>query len=520
MRLSILAAGFTIAAAAVASAQPLRGPAPEEYQSDVKVDLPPVPQFDLPAGALSVKHLHVESKRFLGQHVVVHGFVTFAYDCVADVRKPGETERAAQKRVDDDPTLCERAKLYLGDTATTPHDQSLWVVDVPRPYNKLELTRMAKADRTMPDRCEPGEKDPAKQICPPYREGDEVVVAGTFALKSSHAEANSDGLLVYEAMRNVSRGWQTPGAKLELTQVTARPVAATLPPLAPLARPHPTPVTPDARARSLDYLANGNRALSGNRLDEARAAYKLAVDAWREDHLAWYALGMVELKAGHDADGVTALDRAVSLAPDEPMYQVFDGVAHYERDVQADPAATSFDVASEHLRRAVALDSHLWRAHYFLGRIARAQDRARETAAEFSAAIRENPREAGPYIALAELYRRWDYIDESMLVAQQGTANVTSSSALADLDDELGMGFEAKQRLPQAIEAYTHALDARADHPQARFQRGQAYFHSGDLVHAKRDLEDFVKARPADAFARTQATKMLMDLAAKRAHGR
>ena len=124
-----------------------------------------------------------------------------------------------------------------------------------------------------------------------------------------------------------------------------------------------------------------------------------------------------------------------------------------------------------------------------------------------------------PYIALAELYRRWDYVDQAISVAQQGTVNLLPSPALADVYYELGMGYDAKQLLPQAIEAYTHALAVRADHPEARFQRGQAYFHSGDFAHAKQDLEEFVKASPADAFARTQASKMLTDLAAKRGRG-
>ena len=49
--------------------------------------------------------------------------------------------------IDDDPTMCERAKFYIGDTADTPAEKSLWVVDVPRPYNKLELERIKKPDR-------------------------------------------------------------------------------------------------------------------------------------------------------------------------------------------------------------------------------------------------------------------------------------------------------------------------------------------------------------------------------------
>ncbi|HTR56052.1 MAG TPA: tetratricopeptide repeat protein [Kofleriaceae bacterium] len=513
-----LVAIIILLAAHVASAQPyddLKYPPPEARKSDVKIDLPAIPAFELTPGVLTVKRLRVDGKRFLGQQVTVHGYVTFAYDCIADIRKPGETDRAAQARIDADPTLCERPKLYIGDTATTPRDQSLWVVDVPRLYNKLELTRIAKADRTAPDRCEPGEKDPAKLVCPPYREGDEVTVVGTFDLRSPHAETNSDGLLVYAAMRNATRSWTAPSATFEPTKVGAPPAAAGLPPLPPLARAVASPApAPAARAHSLEYLHDGNKAVGQNHFDEARAAYKLAVEAWAGNHLAWYGLGMVELKTNHAAESIAALDHAVALAPDAPMYRLFAGVAEYELAVLA--PAPGFDRALVHLRYAIAKEPHLWRAHFYLGRIARAQNRARDAASEFSAAIIDNPREVNPYIALAELYRRWDYLDQSLQVALQGTTNLPDPHVASNVFYEVGMVYDSKHQLAQAIEAYTHALDGDAGNRPALFQRGQAYFAIGDAAHAKADLEEFVKDGGQPEFSRQQARKMLMDLAAKR----
>ena len=79
--------------------------------------------------------------------VTVHGFITWAYDCATAIRKPDENDKDLQKRIDEDPTLCERPKFYIGDTKETPVEKSLWVVDVPRPYNKLEMERIKKPDR-------------------------------------------------------------------------------------------------------------------------------------------------------------------------------------------------------------------------------------------------------------------------------------------------------------------------------------------------------------------------------------
>ena len=193
----------------------LSGPEAEVKKTDVKVDLPAVPAFDLPPaptdGSHTVKELRVKGKKLFDTEITVHGFVTFAYDCPTAVRKPDETDAELKKRLDEDPTLCERPKFYIGDAKDTPPEKSLWVVDVPRPYNKLEMERIQKRDRNQPDRCEPNEKDPKKMICPPYAVGDEVTVTGDFKMSSPHSERNSDGLLVYKKMKNTTQGnWETP----------------------------------------------------------------------------------------------------------------------------------------------------------------------------------------------------------------------------------------------------------------------------------------------------------------------
>jgi len=192
-------------------------PPAEVTKPDVKLDLPAVPAFDLPAapadGSHTVKELRVKGKKLIESELTVHGFITWAYDCPTSVRKPDETEKDLQKRLDEDPTLCQRAKFYIGDTKDTPPEKSLWVVDVPRPYNKLEMERIKKPERnfqTYPDRCEPNEKDPKKAICPPYTVGDEVEVTGAFKLSSNHSEQNSDGLIVYKKLKNITQNWESP----------------------------------------------------------------------------------------------------------------------------------------------------------------------------------------------------------------------------------------------------------------------------------------------------------------------
>jgi len=193
----------------------LKGPEAEVHKSDVKLNLPAVPAFDLPAspadGSHTVKELRVKGKKLLETDITVKGVITWAYDCPTAVRQPGMSDKDLQKMIDEDPTKCERPKFYVGDTADTPAEKSLWVVDVPRPYNKLELERLPKEELRSPppDRCDP-KADPKKSVCPPYKVGDQVEITGTWKLSSPHSERNSDGLLVYKKMKNVTQSWESP----------------------------------------------------------------------------------------------------------------------------------------------------------------------------------------------------------------------------------------------------------------------------------------------------------------------
>ena len=195
----------------------LKGPEAEVRKSDIKVNLPEVPAFDLPAaptdGSHTVKELRVKGKKLLESEVTVKGVITWAYDCPTAIRQPGMSDKELQKMIEEDPSKCERPKFYLGDAADTPAEKSLWVVDVPRPYYKIELSRLPKDDlrNPPPDRCD-AKADPKKTVCPPYKVGDQVEITGTWRLSSPHSERNSDGLLVYKKMKNVTQSWESPAS--------------------------------------------------------------------------------------------------------------------------------------------------------------------------------------------------------------------------------------------------------------------------------------------------------------------
>ena len=104
-------------------------------------------------------------------------------------------------------------------------------------------------------------------------------------------------------------------------------------------------------------------------------------------------------------------------------------------------------------------------------------------------------------------------------MTSQGTVNVPGTNEVSDIWFVLGMGYDDKRMDDKAIEAFDQGdREPRRDNHKAKFQRGQAYFRKGDYIHAKRDLEDFSKSGGASLeFAKQQASKMLMDIAAKSA---
>ncbi len=285
---------------------------------------------------------------------------------------------------------------------------------------------------------------------------------------------------------------------------------------------------------SKKLLNEGNKALGQKQFDTAITSYQHSIEKWTDNHLAHYGMGLAYAGRGDWDKAADSLSNAVRIAPEQPMYQMWTGVSLYEKavkqarddqarkenkkpeEIKVDLSAVSFEKAQQHLQEAVKLNKDMWRAHYYLGRIYREQDKPKEAASEFSAAIQSNPRESGPYVAVGELYRKWDYTDEAIKVTSQGAANVPGSNEVSDIWYVLGMAYNDKSNFDKAIEAFDKSLESKRDNHKAKFQRGQAYFQKGDFVHAKRDLEDFSKSGGASLdFAKQQAQKMLMDIAAK-----
>ncbi|HEY4175220.1 MAG TPA: tetratricopeptide repeat protein [Kofleriaceae bacterium] len=503
---------------------------PAEHGTAQRVSVPTVPAFEFRAGAPGTQG--VREQMLIGEkgnEAKVSGYVVWMYSCVDDVRQAKETVAQAQKRIDDDPTLCERPKFYLADDPHTPVEQGLWVVDVARQWNRMEMERLNKKDRAdrtaYPDRCD---KNPTWKsgYCFPLAVGDYVTVTGIWETRSPHSEANSDGLIVF---KNVVKA--SPPASIKLIAPTQR--ASTVKAQVVKRWNVATP-TPQRRADSERLRAEARAAVAKQDFKKASEKYLASVQAWPGNQAASYELGSVEMALKDWLGAFAAFDGALGIQPDQPMYALMAGRAEYEfvtlraktqqankvnkrvEEVILDATSVDFSPAESYFRLAVSLDAQLWRAHYYLGRIARDAVRVKEAATEFSLALQDGPSEGAPWIALCALYRKWGYADLAQRVAEQGAQIVVGDRDASDIYYLLGLTHDDQRHDVPALEAFDRALQLDANNMKARFQRGQVLYRLKRYAEAKADLDAYVASPAHEELPAQQATKMLMDIATKK----
>ena len=190
------------------------------------------------------------------------------------------------------------------------------------------------------------------------------------------------------------------------------------------------------------------------------------------------------------------------------MYQMWYGVSLYEKAVQQRARRSGAqreqeargDQARSHRRstsrsrsstsqEAVKLNGDMWRAHYYLGRIYREQDKPKEAASEFTqgdarrtrASRVRTSRSASSTASGTTPMRR-------SRSTSQGAANVPGANEVSDIWYVLGMGYDDKRNDDKAIEAFDKAIETQARQPQ-----GEVPARSGVLPQGRHDAR---QARP------------------------
>ncbi|MDX2092244.1 MAG: tetratricopeptide repeat protein [Kofleriaceae bacterium] len=287
---------------------------------------------------------------------------------------------------------------------------------------------------------------------------------------------------------------------------------------------------------SIKVSNEGMKAYGAKQFETAIERFQKATELWKGNHAAWYGLAGAQIGKQDWAKAADAAQNAVNEVPEQAMYQMVYGYSLYNKaidsarkeqaarenkkpeEIQVDLTAVNFQKPLQHLQKAIELNPDLWRAHYYIGRIYRDTDDPKKAAEALTKAVGYAPPIPEPWIALAELYRKWDYTDQALAVAQQGVSSVPGANEVSDLWYVVGMAYDDKRLDDKAIEAFDKALESKGDNHKAKFQRGQALFRKGEYAKAKKDLEEFSKAGGSSLeFAKQQAQKMLLDIAAKSA---
>ena len=291
-----------------------------------------------------------------------------------------------------------------------------------------------------------------------------------------------------------------------------------------------------SKGEAIKAANRGAKALSAKQYDTAITEFKEAVRLDRDNFMAWYQLGESHRAKKNWNDAVEAFENASRLRPNDVMLNVRFGAALYEQavdrerqaeatrlkkkpeEVTPDLRGVNFDAALQRLEQAVKVDANLYNAQYYIGRIYRDQFKDAQAADAFTKAILAWPRFGAPYIALGELYRRWDYPNEAIQVVSQGVEHVMENEDKSKLFYILGMAYFDKVEDAKAITAFTEALKLSKDNHKAKFQRGQSHFRMGQLKEADKDFEEFSKAAGSGLAAlKGIAQKFRFQIAAKQA---
>lgn len=260
---------------------------------------------------------------------------------------------------------------------------------------------------------------------------------------------------------------------------------------------------------SIEQMNEGIGKLQDGAHATALQHFEEAVRLYPDNHAAWYYLGATAREQNDWEKASEAFAEAVKIRKDEPMYQMHLGISLYQAEKNS--------LAEAYLEKAIELEPNLYQAYWYLGRIYAESERPEEAAQMWSRAAILNPQWGKPFVSLGNLYLRWDMIQESLAVLEQGTQHVTETDELVEVYYALGMAYDAQKNWDKAIDAYTQSIDkarsANRDNIEAKFQRGFAYLRKGDKEKARPDLEEVSKGS-SDQFIKQESNKALMEIVA------
>jgi Tfp pilus assembly protein PilF len=195
------------------------------------------------------------------------------------------------------------------------------------------------------------------------------------------------------------------------------------------------------------------------------------------------------------------------LANSHPAPDVAHDVAVYLYNDAADASKEQkLDVAIGYLKRAIEVDKTLEPAYQALAQLymARQDNRAAlDVADRFAAAMPESKP------ALELRYKVLTAMKDPRAAAAKTAMEGAKGSAASPMNQ--GIDLYNGNRIPEATKVFEGVVAADAGNARAHYMLGLCYISGGDLVHARAELETYLKLAPDGADA-ASARQMIKDL--------
>jgi tetratricopeptide (TPR) repeat protein len=216
------------------------------------------------------------------------------------------------------------------------------------------------------------------------------------------------------------------------------------------------------------------------RLDSAKSAVQKELRLTPDDVQVLTLAGTIAMQMGDAAAAIGPLDHASQLSPND-----LDLLDLRARAYQA--------VAKEIYQRMYQLAPDSWQVHQARARLFEEDQRHKEAAEEFEAALRLNPGDLNLYDELAREYRRMGDLDqvERTFVREKQAApdDPRTLLNLASIQIERGRASEGLPLVQQV-------LKTEPNNPQAYFYLGRGLAETGKEAEAVTALQRFLVLQP------------------------
>ena len=283
-------------------------------------------------------------------------------------------------------------------------------------------------------------------------------------------------------------------------------------------------------AQTIDYTAEGMKALEARDYASAEVSFSKAVAADPKDYAAHFHLGLAESLLNKDAEAITEYRKVLELKPG--LYeaelnlgilllrqkQAGEAAAPLRQAAEAKPkefrpnfylAETlleegDFAKAEEQYKIAAEINPKSAGAQFGLARAIARQNRLADAAPHFRQAAQLDPSFNDALLELAALYEKNKQPAEAIELYRQFPENVAAQERLGELMLETKQYAEAIPRLEQAV--------AKDPTPANRLALGAAYLFNKQNDKAVPLLQGVAAADPSNYDVRMMLGRALRDL--------